>query len=688
MPINRSIAQPRWSTELNEAGHEAAAFGAELRDEDATRAMIDRARRHFGRLDLLVNNAATWSPTPLDTVAADDLRRFFEINTVSTFVCCQQAGLHHGRAGHRRRDREHRRLGDGPPVPRLQRVLRLEGRDPDDDPHVRRRARAESPRQRGAARARCCCRRNCPKRVRERAVKGTLVAARRPTGKCRPGRAVLGGKRLRDGRLPAGRRRTDDRRNGLNSDPLRSDSSLSCRPASQAALQNQANSSGLAARVACFDRFERHNTEVQEQAGSSNFCLRTDSNAAGISDKKASLHAERRAGQCASLAAIDSGDERRLLHYTIKEMAMSISRSSFRPWTLFLASRTGLRLHRLAVAAEPRELGRCRCGVSDVRRLGRRRFQSARRRRRRAARHSSRRSPILKQQFTSDEELQKYLDGVSKAIGEASDKILAGEATDRQLIDAIEWKIESLRIRQKLGDEIADKQTDEFLAGLKFDGRPTVDRRRVEEIRQNRAAMQQQMELMTKLHQWPRLDDAAAGEDHRLADQLDQVRHADRCSRQHAHDVRRHALRYAGQRAGEEGTRRVAARPQPERQSRRPGPAAAARRHQPPARICPAIKLELSGKFLDGNELDWASYRGKVVLVDYWATWCGPCRAEVPNVLENYLKYHDKGFDVIGISLDDKRSDAEDYVKQTNIPWPSLFHDVDGRSAAGRIRWP
>lgn len=80
--------------ELDTAGYEAAAFGADLRDEEATRAMIDRARRHFGQLDLLVNNAATWSPTELDTTAADDLRRFFEVNTVSTFVCCQQAGMH------------------------------------------------------------------------------------------------------------------------------------------------------------------------------------------------------------------------------------------------------------------------------------------------------------------------------------------------------------------------------------------------------------------------------------------------------------------------------------------------------------------------------------------------------------------------------------------------------------------
>jgi len=79
--------------ELAKSGCEAAAFGADLRDEDAARAMIDKARRHFGRLNLLVNNAATWSPTPLESTAADDVRRFFETNTLSTFVCAQHAGL-------------------------------------------------------------------------------------------------------------------------------------------------------------------------------------------------------------------------------------------------------------------------------------------------------------------------------------------------------------------------------------------------------------------------------------------------------------------------------------------------------------------------------------------------------------------------------------------------------------------
>jgi pteridine reductase len=78
--------------ELAQSGREAKAFGADLRDEDATRAMIDRARRHFGRLDALVNSAAIWAPTPLETAAADDVRRFFEVNALSTFICCQQSG--------------------------------------------------------------------------------------------------------------------------------------------------------------------------------------------------------------------------------------------------------------------------------------------------------------------------------------------------------------------------------------------------------------------------------------------------------------------------------------------------------------------------------------------------------------------------------------------------------------------
>ena len=94
----------------------------------------------------------------------------------------------------------------------------------------------------------------------------------------------------------------------------------------------------------------------------------------------------------------------------------------------------------------------------------------------------------------------------------------------------------------------------------------------------------------------------------------------------------------------------------------------------------PGKQIKLEGILLDGTKLDWKSYHGKVVLVDFWATWCGPCRQEVPNVLRLYRAYHEKGFDVVGVSLDDRREQAESYIKQYDVPWPNLFsEDEDQR---------
>ncbi len=91
-------------------------------------------------------------------------------------------------------------------------------------------------------------------------------------------------------------------------------------------------------------------------------------------------------------------------------------------------------------------------------------------------------------------------------------------------------------------------------------------------------------------------------------------------------------------------------------------------------------RLQLPGNFIDvkgttlaGKPLDWESYRGKVVLVDFWATWCGPCIAELPNVKQQYRRYHDKGFEVVGISLDTDRDKLDAFVEKNEIPWTSLF---------------
>lgn len=85
--------------------------------------------------------------------------------------------------------------------------------------------------------------------------------------------------------------------------------------------------------------------------------------------------------------------------------------------------------------------------------------------------------------------------------------------------------------------------------------------------------------------------------------------------------------------------------------------------------------LEIEGTLLDGSQLDWQSYRGKVVLVDFFANWCEVCRAEVPMILATHRAYRDKGFEVIGISMDDQRSRAEAYRQQTGFRFPTLFSD-------------
>ncbi len=89
----------------------------------------------------------------------------------------------------------------------------------------------------------------------------------------------------------------------------------------------------------------------------------------------------------------------------------------------------------------------------------------------------------------------------------------------------------------------------------------------------------------------------------------------------------------------------------------------------------PGNPIEVSGTFLDGTKLDWPVYKGKVVLIDFWATWCGPCVAELPNVLANYEKYHDRGFDVVAISLDSDREKVEAFVENRKLPWKTLFSD-------------
>ncbi|MDI9382748.1 MAG: TlpA disulfide reductase family protein [Verrucomicrobiota bacterium] len=96
--------------------------------------------------------------------------------------------------------------------------------------------------------------------------------------------------------------------------------------------------------------------------------------------------------------------------------------------------------------------------------------------------------------------------------------------------------------------------------------------------------------------------------------------------------------------------------------------------------------LDIRFTALDGREVDLAKLAGKVVLVEFWSTTCGPCIAEMPTVKATYQKLHDQGFEVIGISLDDKESALRRFIKEKELPWPQYF-DGKGWESQFAVRY-
>jgi thiol-disulfide isomerase/thioredoxin len=102
-------------------------------------------------------------------------------------------------------------------------------------------------------------------------------------------------------------------------------------------------------------------------------------------------------------------------------------------------------------------------------------------------------------------------------------------------------------------------------------------------------------------------------------------------------------------------------------------------------------KLDLIGKPVDiqftatdGRKINLAEMKGKVILIDFWATWCGPCVAEIPNVVAAYEKLNPKGFEIVGISFDEDKDALASFVKKKKMPWAQFFDGAGWKNKFGQ----
>jgi thiol-disulfide isomerase/thioredoxin len=105
------------------------------------------------------------------------------------------------------------------------------------------------------------------------------------------------------------------------------------------------------------------------------------------------------------------------------------------------------------------------------------------------------------------------------------------------------------------------------------------------------------------------------------------------------------------------------------------------------AHVFKPAKLDFTLKNMQGENVALSSYNGKVLVLDFWATWCGPCKVEIPAFVELQKKYAASGLQIVGISIDDTAAELEPYVKDMKMNYPVLVgkgHD-DVQDAYGPL---
>lgn len=261
--------------------------------------------------------------------------------------------------------------------------------------------------------------------------------------------------------------------------------------------------------------------------------------------------------------------------------------------------------------------------------------------------------------------------GFAAAIAEACDRVLADKsAKETQQLVAIENKLATLHRAACAGDEKADQQLTAFVAQLKDDARPRVARE-TSFFQQERKVLdasdkkpEELAALLKELQEYYgkeklaakhlRMASATVDLINKLEDGDAREKHFTEFGQIYAKSSDKELARYG---------KKLAKKPETKESDLVGKP------------------LELAGNTADGNPFAWEKYRGKVVIVDFWATWCGPCRKEMPNVKALREKLKDKGFEVVGVSVDKDIEALDTYLEENEIPWETLAGDEAGELA-------
>jgi thiol-disulfide isomerase/thioredoxin len=265
----------------------------------------------------------------------------------------------------------------------------------------------------------------------------------------------------------------------------------------------------------------------------------------------------------------------------------------------------------------------------------------------------------LRPQFESEDDAEKFLTVSRGAILKAADQLLKGKHTEEQEVETLKSKLQAYQVLLVVGVKDAFPKALKFAEQLKEDKRPVL------------AELGQQAWIDFKMSTVPTSD---AKERSALVDIIaKQLAQKPRDYYEFATNLGQ-MLEIVGD--GETAAKAYAAfgdilsknldeNLRANGEKMRTG---AVQR----ARLLTGDPVKVSGKTLDGQPFDISQYKGKVVVVDFWATWCGPCRAELSNIKAVYEKYHNKGLEVVGVSLDEDKDALIKFLAENHLPWKIL----------------